>query len=57
MLVVVTVGVPVISQVLDSESPVGRVGESLHDTIVPPELITGRGVIAVLTTNVSEASL
>ena len=56
-MVVGTVGVPVISQVLDNESPAGKFGDSLHDMIAPPVLITDKGAIAVLTTKVSEASL
>ena len=56
-MVVGTVGVPVISQVFDNESPAGKFGNSLHDMIAPPILITVRGAIAVLATKVREASL
>ena len=52
-----TVGVPVISQVFDRDNPFGRAGKALQETIAPPVLITGRGVMAAFATIVIEVSL
>ena len=51
------VGVPVILQVFDKDNPFGRAGEALQETIAPPVLITGRGVMAAFATIVTAVSL
>ena len=48
---------PVISQVFDRDNPFGRLGEALQETIAPPVLITGSGVMAAFATIVIEVSL
>ena len=50
-------GVPVISQVFDRDNPFGRLGEALQETMAPPVLITGSGVMAAFATIVMAVSL
>ena len=50
-------GVPDISQVFDKNNPFGRAGEALQETIAPPVLIIGRGVMAAFATIVIAVSL
>ena len=45
------------SQVFDRDNPFGRVGEALQETIAPPVLITGSGVMAAFATIVMAVSL
>ena len=44
------------SQVFDRDNPFGRVGEALQETIAPPVLITGSGVMAAFATIVMAVS-
>ena len=46
MLVVETVGVPDNSQVLESDIPFGRLGDTLQEMIAPPLFVTVSAVIA-----------
>ena len=48
---------PDISQVFDKDNPFGRAGEALQETIAPPVLVTGRGVMAAFATIVMAVSL
>ncbi len=51
------VGVPDNSQVLDNDNPFGKAGVASQETIAPPVLTTGRGVMAAFATIVIAVSL
>ena len=48
---------PDISQVFDRDNPFGRLGEAVQETMAPPVLITGSGVMAAFATIVMAVSL